>query len=131
MALSAAIILAAGEGTRMRSRTPKVLHTFAGKTFLQRVMASVGAQDPDTLAVVVHYQADRVAAAARSYNDQVEIVNQDDIPGTGRAVQCAMTQLTERGELSGPVLIECTIDKDERVLPMIPAGGTIDDLVAD
>ena len=32
---------------------------------------------------------------------------------------------------SGPVLIECTIDKDERVLPMIPAGGTIDDLVAD
>ena len=32
---------------------------------------------------------------------------------------------------SGPVLIECKIDKDERVLPMIPAGGTIDDLVAD
>nr|WP_297171199.1 biosynthetic-type acetolactate synthase large subunit [uncultured Agathobaculum sp.] len=32
---------------------------------------------------------------------------------------------------SGPVLIECVVDKDERVLPMIPAGGTIDDLVAD
>ena len=32
---------------------------------------------------------------------------------------------------SGPVLIECAVDKDERVLPMIPAGGTIDDLVAD
>ncbi len=39
MTLSAAIILAAGEGTRMRSATPKVLHTLAGKTFLQRVMA--------------------------------------------------------------------------------------------
>lgn len=122
MALSAAIILAAGEGTRMRSRTPKVLHTFAGKTFLQRVMASVGAQDPDTLAVVVHYQADRVAAAARSYNDQVEIVNQDDIPGTGRAVQCAMTQLTERGELGGPVLIAASD------MPLLDAG-TLHDLL--
>ncbi|MBM6696669.1 bifunctional UDP-N-acetylglucosamine diphosphorylase/glucosamine-1-phosphate N-acetyltransferase GlmU [Bifidobacterium pullorum subsp. saeculare] len=122
MALSAAIILAAGEGTRMRSRTPKVLHTFAGKTFLQRVMASVGAQDPDTLAVVVHYQADRVAAAARSYNDQVEIVNQDDIPGTGRAVQCAMTQLTARGELSGPVLIAASD------MPLLDAG-TLHDLL--
>lgn len=122
MALSAAIILAAGEGTRMRSRTPKVLHTFAGKTFLQRVMASVGAQDPDTLAVVVHHQADRVAAAARSYNDQVEIVNQDDIPGTGRAVQCAMTQLAERGELSGPVLIAASD------MPLLDAG-TLHDLL--
>ena len=52
MALSAAIILAAGEGTRMRSNKPKVLHTLAGKTFLNRVMDSVAALDPDTLAVV-------------------------------------------------------------------------------
>ena len=32
---------------------------------------------------------------------------------------------------TGPVLIDCQIDKDERVLPMIPAGGTVDDLVVD
>ena len=96
MALSAAIILAAGEGTRMRSNKPKVLHTLAGKTFLNRVMDSVAALDPDTLAVVVHYQAERVAEAARSYNEHVTIVDQDDIPGTGRAVQCAMAQLTQK-----------------------------------
>ena len=34
-------------------------------------------------------------------------------------------------KLEGPVLIACKIDKDERVLPMIPAGGTVDDLVVD
>ena len=105
MALSAAIILAAGEGTRMRSNRPKVLHTFAGKTFLERVMASVSALAPSTLAVVVHYQAQRVAEAARSYRPDVEIVHQDDIPGTGRAVQCAMAQLQQEGRLDGPVLI--------------------------
>ena len=77
MALSAAIVLAAGEGTRMRSNKPKVLHAFAGKTFLNRVMDSVAALNPDTLAVVVHFQAERVAEAARSYDEQVTIVNQD------------------------------------------------------
>ncbi|MDF7663748.1 bifunctional UDP-N-acetylglucosamine diphosphorylase/glucosamine-1-phosphate N-acetyltransferase GlmU [Bifidobacterium sp. ESL0763] len=105
MALSAAIILAAGEGTRMRSSKPKVLHSLAGKTFLERVMSSVSALEPNTLAVVVHHQAELVAEAARSYDGHVTIVNQDDIPGTGRAVQCAMRQLGEAGKLEGPVLI--------------------------
>ena len=105
MALSAAIVLAAGEGTRMRSNKPKVLHTFAGKTFLNRVMNSVSALNPGTLAVVVHFQAERVSEAARSYDEHVTIVNQDDIPGTGRAVQCAMAQLAAQSELDGPVLI--------------------------
>ena len=89
----------------MRSSKPKVLHEFAGKTFLQRVMASVGQLEPETLAVVVHYQADRVSEAARSYDANVDIVNQDDIPGTGRAVQCAMAQLTQERNLHGSVLI--------------------------
>ena len=105
MVLSAAIILAAGEGTRMHSAKPKVLHEFAGRTFLERVMSAVAAQSPDALAVVVHYQAQRVSQAAQDYNASVEIVMQDDVPGTGRAVQCAMGQLNANGPLSGPVLI--------------------------
>ena len=105
MTVTAAIVLAAGEGTRMRSATPKVLHPFAGKTFLARVMASVAALDPTTLAVVVRYQAERVAQAARGYDPRVRIVQQDEIPGTGRAVQCAMDQLQHDGPLEGPVLI--------------------------
>lgn len=39
--------------------------------------------------------------------------------------------LRKAQQSEGPVLIDCQIDKDERVLPMIPAGGTIDDLVTD
>ncbi len=116
MALSAAIILAAGEGTRMRSSKPKVLHMFAGKTFLNRVMNSVAALAPETLAVVVHYQAERVAEAARSYNEGVTIVEQDDKPGTGRAVQCAMNQLGSAGELTGSVLIAASD------MPLLDAG---------
>ncbi|KFI46645.1 bifunctional UDP-N-acetylglucosamine pyrophosphorylase / Glucosamine-1-phosphate N-acetyltransferase [Bifidobacterium bohemicum] len=107
MALSAAIVLAAGEGTRMRSTKPKVLHEFAGKTFLERVMTSVKGLDPETLAVVVRYQADRVAQAAKEYDDDSMIVVQDEIPGTGRAVQCAMKQLGQacEGAMQGLVLI--------------------------
>ena len=109
--VAAAIILAAGDGTRMRSTTPKVLHKFAGKTFLNRVMNAMSGVNPGELAVVVHAQAQRVSAAAQSYDSAVRIVNQDDKPGTGRAVQCAMRDLNEASKqecgiaLSGSVLI--------------------------
>ncbi|WP_427897101.1 bifunctional UDP-N-acetylglucosamine diphosphorylase/glucosamine-1-phosphate N-acetyltransferase GlmU [Gardnerella piotii] len=109
--VAAAIILAAGEGTRMRSATPKVLHKFAGKTFLNRVMDAMAGVNPGELAVVVHAQAQRVSEAAQSYNNAVRIVNQDDKPGTGRAVQCAMRDLNEASNqqsgyaLKGAVLI--------------------------
>ena len=89
----------------MRSSLPKVLHPFAGSTFLHRVMRSVQGLGPETTAVVVRYQADAVAEAARSYDAGVVIVRQDEIPGTGRAVQCALRELSSRGPLEGSVLI--------------------------
>ncbi|RFT22980.1 bifunctional N-acetylglucosamine-1-phosphate uridyltransferase/glucosamine-1-phosphate acetyltransferase, partial [Bifidobacteriaceae bacterium GH022] len=109
--VAAAIILAAGEGTRMRSATPKVLHKFAGKTFLNRVMDAMAGVNPNELVVVVHAQAQRVSQAAQSYNNAVRIVNQDDKPGTGRTVQCAMQDLNEASKqqygsaLKGSVVI--------------------------
>ena len=109
--VAAAIILAAGEGTRMRSATPKVLHRFAGKTFLNRVMDAMAGVNPKELVVVVHAQAQRVSQAAQSYNNAVRIVNQDDKPGTGRTVQCAMQDLNEASKqqygsaLKGSVVI--------------------------
>jgi bifunctional UDP-N-acetylglucosamine pyrophosphorylase/glucosamine-1-phosphate N-acetyltransferase len=105
MTLFAAIVLAAGDGVRMHSKTPKVLHEFAGKTFLARVMGAVASLEPQTLMVVVRHQAQRVTEAARSYFGQAQVVMQDNIPGTGRAVQCAMAQLEAGGPLHGPILI--------------------------
>ncbi|RBP98093.1 UDP-N-acetylglucosamine diphosphorylase/glucosamine-1-phosphate N-acetyltransferase [Bifidobacterium aemilianum] len=107
MALTAAIILAAGEGSRMHSSKPKVLQEFCGKTFLQRVMASVAALSPQSLSVVVRYQSQRVAEAASSYQESVNIIQQDEIPGTGRAVQCAVEQLSQAGHgpLTGSILV--------------------------
>lgn len=105
MALSITTTFAVGEGIRMRSNKLKVLHAFAGRTFLNRIMDSVAALNPNTLAVVAHFQAGRVAGTARPHNEQVTTMNQDGIPGTSHAVQCIMAQFTEAGKADGPVLI--------------------------
>ncbi|WP_314686699.1 bifunctional UDP-N-acetylglucosamine diphosphorylase/glucosamine-1-phosphate N-acetyltransferase GlmU [uncultured Bifidobacterium sp.] len=116
MVLSAAIVLAAGEGTRMRSSRPKVLHTLAGRTFLSRVLSAVRGLRPARTAVVVRHQADLVARAALDSEPQAVIVRQDDVPGTGRAVQCAIRQLDADGPLDGPVLIAASD------MPLLDAG---------
>lgn len=104
--IGTAIILAAGEGTRMKSAVPKVLHTLASKTFLRRIMESVGQLQPDVTAVVVHHGRDAVAAEAQAVLSSVTVIDQDDLPGTGRAVWCAMDQIGEQAVRSGkPVLI--------------------------
>jgi bifunctional UDP-N-acetylglucosamine pyrophosphorylase/glucosamine-1-phosphate N-acetyltransferase len=106
MSLTAAIILAAGESTRMKSSTPKVLHKLGGKTLLNRVMTSVDGLNPATLAVVVRFEHERVAAAAQEYDGRVRVVVQDEIPGTGRAVQCALQEIGDTLDAAqGPVLV--------------------------
>ncbi|MDO8121497.1 bifunctional UDP-N-acetylglucosamine diphosphorylase/glucosamine-1-phosphate N-acetyltransferase GlmU [Isoptericola sp. b490] len=114
---AAVVVLAAGEGTRMRSATPKVLHTLAGRSMLGHALAAASALQPDRLAVVVRHGRDQVAAHARELEPGVLIADQDDIPGTGRAVQCALSALdaaaaaaaasSEAGEdvVSGPVVV--------------------------
>lgn len=90
---AAVIVLAAGEGTRMRSATPKVLHTLAGRSMLGHALAAAQALEPRRTAVVVRHERERVAAHARELLPQVLVADQDDIPGTGRAVQCALSVL--------------------------------------
>lgn len=90
---AAVIVLAAGEGTRMKSATPKVLHTLAGRSMLGHALAAASGINPQRIAVVVRHERDKVAEHALSLLPQAVIVDQDAIPGTGRAVQCALSVL--------------------------------------
>ncbi|WP_263117745.1 bifunctional UDP-N-acetylglucosamine diphosphorylase/glucosamine-1-phosphate N-acetyltransferase GlmU [Cellulomonas fimi] len=90
---AAVVVLAAGEGTRMKSSTPKVLHTLAGRSMLGHALVAAGSLEPVRTAVVVRHERDRVAEHARSLDSAVLIADQDEIPGTGRAVQCALSVL--------------------------------------
>ena len=58
--IAAAIVLAAGEGTRMNSATPKVLHELCGRSMLGHVLAAVRGAEPDQLVVVTGQGRDQV-----------------------------------------------------------------------
>ena len=80
------IILAAGQGTRMNSDTPKVLHKVAAAPLLHHAMAAGRALDPVRSVVVVGHGGEAVAAAARAFDETAEVVVQDEQKGTGHAV---------------------------------------------
>lgn len=102
----AVVILAAGAGTRMKSRTPKVLHSVAGRTLLGHAIAAGREVSPSRLCVVVRHERDQVAADALTFDDTVLIADQDDVPGTGRAVQCALDTLVADGvDLRSPIIV--------------------------
>ncbi|PRC49592.1 bifunctional UDP-N-acetylglucosamine diphosphorylase/glucosamine-1-phosphate N-acetyltransferase GlmU, partial [Mycobacterium sp. ITM-2017-0098] len=62
---AAVVILAAGAGTRMKSATPKVLHSLAGRSMLAHSLHAVAEVDPQHLVVVVGKDRERVAPAAQ------------------------------------------------------------------
>ena len=80
----AAIVLAAGKGTRMKSDLHKVLHPIAGRPMLLHLMASVDELSPAIKVVVVGDKADQLAAALAGSAD---LAVQDPQLGTGHAVQ--------------------------------------------
>ncbi|MEJ0076971.1 MAG: bifunctional UDP-N-acetylglucosamine diphosphorylase/glucosamine-1-phosphate N-acetyltransferase GlmU [Alphaproteobacteria bacterium] len=84
-----AIVLAAGEGTRMRSARPKVLHAVAGRSLLSHVLAAVRAAGTEQVAVVVGPEADAVAEEAGRALPKAEIFVQAERRGTAHAVLCA------------------------------------------
>lgn len=90
-----AIILAAGEGTRMKSTRPKVLHEMAGRSLLGHALAAVSAAGADTLVVVIGPDRADVAAEARKLAPQARIVVQAERKGTAHAVLAARESLAE------------------------------------
>ncbi|MGH9606756.1 MAG: bifunctional UDP-N-acetylglucosamine diphosphorylase/glucosamine-1-phosphate N-acetyltransferase GlmU [Terracidiphilus sp.] len=84
----AIVILAAGKGTRLKSKRPKVLHEIGGKPLLSHVIAAASqVVAPASIFVVVGHQADRVRQAVASTG--VRFVEQTEQHGTGHAIQAA------------------------------------------
>ena len=90
---AALIILAAGKGTRMNSDLPKVLHPIGGAPMLHHAMRAGAALDPEHVIVVAGHGAGQVRAAALSYDENAEVVLQEEQLGTGHAVDQARDAL--------------------------------------
>lgn len=89
----ALVILAAGQGTRMNSDLPKVLHPIAQAPMLAHAMAAGGALAPERIVVVAGHGAERVRAAAQDIDPAAEVVIQDRQNGTAHAVMQARAPL--------------------------------------
>ncbi len=77
----------------MKSSTPKVLHCIGGRSLLHHAIDAAQGLDPERLVVVVRHARDEVAAHAHEAAPDALMADQDDIPGTGRAVWCGLTAL--------------------------------------
>jgi bifunctional UDP-N-acetylglucosamine pyrophosphorylase / glucosamine-1-phosphate N-acetyltransferase len=97
-----AVILAAGQGTRMKSSHPKVLHQILGRpmiSYLIDTLKSIGVTD---ILVVVGYQSEKVMAALE--HEGVRFVVQEPQQGTGHAVQVAMAAVPPESQT---ILVLC------------------------
>ena len=93
---SLAIVLAAGEGTRMRSALPKVLHRIAGRTLLAQVLQAVADAGVTATAVVIGPGQEAVAAEAKRVSPRAEIFVQRKRMGTAHAVLAAKSAIARR-----------------------------------
>ena len=99
MSDTAVIVLAAGQGTRMKSRRAKVLHEICGVPMLGHVLRNAKALSPSQLIVVIGRDADEVR---ERFDDDVEFVVQAEQLGTGHAVIVAEPKLDS---VTGDVLV--------------------------
>jgi bifunctional UDP-N-acetylglucosamine pyrophosphorylase / glucosamine-1-phosphate N-acetyltransferase len=90
---AAVVVLAAGEGTRMRSAIPKVLHTVGGRRLIHHAVLAAAALEPEHLVVVVGHGRDQVKAHLAEVAPDAATVVQDQQRGTGHAVECALRDL--------------------------------------
>ncbi len=84
------VVLAAGGGTRMKSKTMKVLHPIGGRTLIGHVLTAVRSVEPHRVVAVVGHQRDEVGAHVQSLVPDVVLAVQEVLDGTGGAVRVAM-----------------------------------------
>jgi bifunctional UDP-N-acetylglucosamine pyrophosphorylase/glucosamine-1-phosphate N-acetyltransferase len=103
MPVAAVVVLAAGAGTRMKSKRSKLLHTIGGKTLLSLSLNAVEDLEPERLVVVVGHEREQVNAHLAEIAPGALSVVQEEQRGTGHAVQCALSALEEL--TSGEVVV--------------------------
>lgn len=116
-----AIVLAAGAGTRMKSRRAKVLHEIAGRSMLEHSLAAVRGANISSVLAVVGHDREQVEAALSECAPEATIAVQTQMAGTGDAVRCALDAHADR---SATYLITYAD------VPLLTAE-TLDTLVAD
>jgi bifunctional UDP-N-acetylglucosamine pyrophosphorylase/glucosamine-1-phosphate N-acetyltransferase len=96
------IVLAAGGGTRMKSKTMKVLHPLAGRSMIGHVLAAVQALEPQRIVAVVGTQREYVAPHIQELVPDAVLAVQETQEGTGHAVRIAMDAV---GDVTGTVVV--------------------------
>ena len=99
----AIVVLAAGQGTRMKSSTPKLLHKLGGVSVVSHVLATARELSAAHVVSVVRHERDRLVEVIEVDLPESIIVDQDEIPGTGRAVELAVAALPSG--FTGDVLV--------------------------
>ena len=102
---AAIIVLAAGKGTRMKSRTPKILHAIGGRSMVGHALKVARELEPQRVVAVVRHQRDLVAGHIAELDPEVLVADQSDVPGTGSAVDAGLEVLDAESPVSGTVLV--------------------------
>lgn len=115
------VILAAGKGTRMRSKMPKVMHTLAGRPLLAHVIDAANALNPKAIHIVVGFGADQV----EGYFSEASVswVEQTEQLGTGHAVLQALPGIAD----DSTVLVlygDCPLIRPETLKTMVDLAQT-------
>ncbi|MBC7682640.1 MAG: bifunctional UDP-N-acetylglucosamine diphosphorylase/glucosamine-1-phosphate N-acetyltransferase GlmU [Ferruginibacter sp.] len=121
------VIMAAGKGTRMKSKLPKVLHSLAGRALLAHVVATASALQPRNVVVITGHGATEVEAALAGFMGasalfSLNFARQEPQLGTGHAVQQALPKIADDGVvviLSGDV----PLTQVETLRQLIAASG--------
>ncbi|MFI1764315.1 bifunctional UDP-N-acetylglucosamine diphosphorylase/glucosamine-1-phosphate N-acetyltransferase GlmU [Streptomyces sp. NPDC020800] len=102
---AAVVVLAAGEGTRMKSATPKVLHQICGRSLVGHVLAAARELDPANLVVVVGHAREQVGEHLTEIDPAARTAVQAQQNGTGHAVRMGLEELG--GAVDGTVVVVC------------------------
>jgi bifunctional UDP-N-acetylglucosamine pyrophosphorylase/glucosamine-1-phosphate N-acetyltransferase len=124
MTQRAAVILAAGQGTRMKSPTPKVLHKVGGRSMLDRAIDAAQELGCETIVVVVGVHSPAVGEHVKARLGQDAIVVQDPPLGTGHAVLAAKAALKD---FTGDVVItyaDCPLLSAATIEPLFDLHDT-------